>query len=212
MQDLPLLPETPPAAPPVASPPPPQAATPAPAPAPAPTPDVDASRGTVATEDGEWYPLPPEAATLAMISGLLMGLGIGVGIVAMVGVPVMKLLGASWLQMAGGLLAGWLCLGALGAWFAYRRWKSTAWKLDATGLHLRRGRAWRREILVPRSRVQHLDIERGPIERHFGLATLILHTAGTRRQAIRQAGLPDADAVALRDALVPASDRHDDVL
>jgi membrane protein YdbS with pleckstrin-like domain len=65
---------------------------------------------------------------------------------------------------------------------------------------------------VPRSRVQHLDIERGPIERHFGLATLILHTAGTRRQAIRQSGLPDADAVALRDALVPASDRHDDVL
>ena len=46
----------------------------------------------------------------------------------------------------------------------------------------------------------------------LGLATLILHTAGTRRQAIRQAGLPDADAVALRNALVPASDRHDDVL
>ena len=156
--------------------------------------------------------MPPEAATLAMIGGLLTGLGIGVGAVFVIGVPLMKLLDAGWLQMAGGLVAGWLGLGALGTWFAYRRWKSTAWKLDATGLHLRRGRAWRREILVPRSRVQHLDIERGPIERHFGLATLIVHTAGTRRQAIRQAGLPDADAVALRDALVPASDRHDDVL
>ena len=60
--------------------------------------------------------------------------------------------------------------------------------------------------------MQHLDIERGPIERHFGLATLIVHTAGTRQHALRQSGLLDAEAVALRDALVPASGRHDDVL
>ena len=160
----------------------------------------------------DWIALPPEAATLAMIGGLLTGLAIGVGFVFAAGVPLMKLFDLGWLQVLGTLLLVWLLVGAIGAWIAYRRWKSTAWKLDATGLHLRRGHAWRREILVPRSRVQHLDIERGPIERHFGLATLILHTAGTRRQAIRQAGLPDADAVALRDALVPASDRHDDVL
>ena len=75
-----------------------------------------------------------------------------------------------------------------------------------------RGQFWRREILVPRSRVQHLDIERGPIERHFGLATLIVHTAGTRLHALRQPGFLDADAVALRDALVPASARNDDVV
>ena len=88
----------------------------------------------------------------------------------------------------------------------------TAWKLDETGLHLRRGRMWRKEVLVPRSRVQHLDIERGPIERRYGVATLVVHTAGTRQHALRVAGLPDADAVALRDALVPAASRHDDVL
>jgi membrane protein YdbS with pleckstrin-like domain len=67
-------------------------------------------------------------------------------------------------------------------------------------------------VLVPRSRVQHLDIERGPIERQYGLATLVVHTAGTRQHAMRIAGLPDADAVALRDALVPEAGRHDDVL
>ena len=67
-------------------------------------------------------------------------------------------------------------------------------------------------MLVPRTRVQHLDIERGPIERHYELASLVVHTAGTRQHALRIAGLPDADAVALRDALVPDSSRHDDVL
>jgi membrane protein YdbS with pleckstrin-like domain len=106
----------------------------------------------------------------------------------------------------------WLLVGAAGPVIAYRRWKATAWKLDDTGLHLRRGRLLRKEVLVPRSRVQHLDIERGPIERRYGVATLVVHTAGTRQHALRLAGLRDADAVALRDALVPAASRHDDVL
>ena len=79
-------------------------------------------------------------------------------------------------------------------------------------LRVRRGVVWHKEILVPRSRVQHLDIERGPIERHFGLATLVVHTAGTRLHALRQPGLLDADALALRDALLPEADRDDDTL
>jgi membrane protein YdbS with pleckstrin-like domain len=77
---------------------------------------------------------------------------------------------------------------------------------------VRRGIVWHKEILVPRSRVQHLDLERGPIERHFGLATLVVHTAGTRMHALRQSGFLDDDAVALRDALLPEADRHDDSL
>jgi membrane protein YdbS with pleckstrin-like domain len=163
--------------------------------------------------DPAWIPLPPEAATLAMIVGLFTGLLVGFGAAMLVGIPLLTLRGGlPWWHLLGWLAGGWLLLGVAGAWLAYRRWRSSAWRLDATGLHLRRGRAWRREVLVPRSRVQHLDIERGPIERQFGLATLVLHTAGTRQHAIRQAGLPDADAVALRDALVPASDQHDDVL
>ncbi|MBC7656214.1 MAG: PH domain-containing protein, partial [Frankiaceae bacterium] len=115
----------------------------------------------------------------------------------------------------GGLLTAIgivLACSGFGVWLGYRRWKFTFWKLDETGLHVKRGRLWRKEILVPRSRVQHLDIERGPIERHFGLATLTVHTAGTRLHALRQPGFLDADAVALRDALVPASARNDDVV
>ena len=77
---------------------------------------------------------------------------------------------------------------------------------------MRRGIVWHKEVLVPRSRVQHLDLERGPIERHFGLATLVVHTAGTRVHALRQSGFLDDDAVALRDALLPETDRHDDSL
>jgi membrane protein YdbS with pleckstrin-like domain len=102
-------------------------------------------------------------------------------------------------------LAILLAAAALGAWIGRARWRRTRWKLDDKGLHVRRGLLWQVEVLVPRSRVQHLDIERGPLERHFGLATLVVHTAGSQTQALRQAGLADADAVSLRDVLIPAA-------
>ena len=123
--------------------------------------------------DDGWRPLPPAARTVAQISGALLALPVAVG-----------------LTLAG-------------ARYGRARWGRTRWRLDARGLQVCRGVVWRSEVLVPRSRVQHLDIERGPIERRFGLATLVVHTAGTRLSALRQAGFLDADAVALRDALLP---------
>ena len=161
-----------------------------------------------------WRPLPFEASQTAMIGGTFFGLLLGLGGAFFVGWPLMTIadFDVSWWQRLLVMGLAWLAFGALGTTAGYRRWLSTAWKLDDTGLHLRRGRLWRKEVLVPRSRVQHLDIERGPVERRYGLATLIVHTAGTRQHALRLAGLPDADAVALRDALVPAASLHDDVL
>ena len=160
-----------------------------------------------------WRTLPTAAATTAMFGGAALGLLLGAGVAFFIGWPlVTRGLDLPWWQGLLAMAGLWLLLGAVGTWVAYRRWLSSAWKLDGTGLHFRRGRAWRKEVLVPRSRVQHLDIERGPIERRYGLATLIVHTAGTRQHALRVAGLEDADAVAWRDALVPDAGRHDDVL
>jgi uncharacterized protein len=161
----------------------------------------------------EWQAFPDDAAQLAMIAGTLWGLLSGISAAAFVGWPLLtRLANLPLLPSLLAMLVLVLLLTITGIWLGYRRWKFSQWKLDDTGMHVKRGRLWRKEILIPRSRVQHLDIERGPIERHFGLATLIVHTAGTRMHAVLQAGFRDADAVALRDALVPASGRHDDVL
>ena len=155
-----------------------------------------------------WRPLPPQARTVGGIVGVLTMLPIA----AVALVPLVVKLDPG---LAGGLgLGAALLLGlpSLGLLWARARWRRTLWRLDERGLQVRRGLVWRSEVLVPRSRLQHLDLERGPIERRFGLATLVVHTAGTRMHALRQSGFLDADAVALRDALLPEADRHDDSL
>ncbi|MCM2355858.1 MAG: PH domain-containing protein [Arenimonas sp.] len=160
------------------------------------------------TSDDGWQPLPPAARRVAGIVGVITGLAVGVPLAIPVAVAMDAGLAAKF--AAGAAL--WLLPPVLFLAWARMRWRRTTWRLDERGLQVRRGVIWRKEVLVPRSRVQHLDLERGPIERHFGLATLVVHTAGTRMHALRQSGFLDADAVALRDALLPEADRHDDSL
>ena len=106
---------------------------------------------------------------------------------------------ALWLAgIALALLAGWLIGGV--------RWSRTRFALDEAGLRIRRGLWWRSETLVPRSRVQHTDINRGPLDRKLGLATLKVYTAGTKLASVAIEGLPAERAVELRDALVAAGD------
>jgi membrane protein YdbS with pleckstrin-like domain len=67
---------------------------------------------------------------------------------------------------------------------------------------------WQTRRSIPRSRIQHVDIESGPIERALGLSNLILFTAGTGDSDGRIPGLRQATAEALREVLLqnaPAS-------
>lgn len=156
----------------------------------------------------DWQPLPDSARTVSGITGTLTALPIAAGLMFAVVLGTLE----SWPARIGVGIALLLAAGLSGWGLGRARWRRTHWKLDERGLSVRRGLVWRREVLVPRTRVQHLDLERGPIERRFGLATLVVHTAGTRMNALRQHGFLDADAVALRDALLPESNRHDDAL
>lgn len=73
------------------------------------------------------------------------------------------------------------------------------------GLVLHTGVWWRREVFVPTVRVQHIEVNQGPLDRRWGMATLIVHTAGTQLNAIHVPALYHEDAVTLRDSLL---ERH----
>jgi len=76
------------------------------------------------------------------------------------------------------------------------------WRIDASTMRIRRGVAWRSVVSIPRSRVQHTDVRQGPVERAFGLATLVVHTAGTEHASIGLSGVAHETALAIRDHLI----------
>lgn len=102
----------------------------------------------------------------------------------------------------GGWLVGAMLLMSVGWWFPRLAYDRAVWRRDAIGFEIRRGVWWRHRIVVPRTRIQHSDIEQGPLERYFGLSRLILHTAGTKNASVELAGLRSEIAETLRDALI----------
>lgn len=101
----------------------------------------------------------------------------------------------------------WIALTLALAWSSYR-WpeiehRHRSYKVDERGIEIRKGVLWRRAIQVPRSRVQHTDVSQGPIERGFGLGTLVIYTAGTEHARVDLPGLEHATALRIRDYLLP---------
>jgi membrane protein YdbS with pleckstrin-like domain len=167
------------------------------------SPIADAAVATPAPDD-DWQKLPARARAL-FVGTTALGFALSAAVAAVVFCLSARPAWLWWLLPACALPAA-----AFGAWLGWRRYRHTRWLLDAAGFGLRRGRLWHSDTRVPGSRVQHLDIRRGPLERHFGLATLVIHTAGTRHSEVSLSGLDALDAERLRDHLARQTDDDDD--
>ncbi|MFF9625332.1 PH domain-containing protein [Streptomyces griseosporeus] len=149
-----------------------------------------AARG--AAGEPEWTGLPPGLlrmrrmllvvwmGLLALAAGLLPGLLLGPAWAALALLP---LAAAAW---------GWVLLG--------RNWRSWRYAERADDLLISRGVLWREETVVPYGRMQLVEVTSGPVERHFGLASVQLHTAAAATDATIP-GLDPAEAERLRDRL-----------
>lgn len=81
-------------------------------------------------------------------------------------------------------------------------YRHRSYRVNDSRIEIRKGVLWRMTLDVPRSRVQHTDVNQGPIERRFGLAHLVIHTAGTTSASVTLEGLAHETAVRIRDHLV----------
>jgi hypothetical protein len=88
---------------------------------------------------------------------------------------------------------------ALALMMPKRRYRGWSYRMDEDELHLRYGLWTRVRSVVPFGRVQHIDVVHGPLQRLFGLGTLVLHTAGTRSAAVLLPGLAEEEAERMRD-------------
>ncbi|MEV6740140.1 PH domain-containing protein [Streptomyces sp. NPDC051104] len=139
-----------------------------------------------------WTGLPPGLLRMRRML-LLVWLGLGTVVVALL--PGL-LAGPVWALFAllplAGLAWGWVLLG--------RNWRSWRYAERADDLLISRGVLWREETVVPYGRMQLVEVTSGPVERHFGLASVQLHTAAAATDA-RIPGLHPAEAERLRDRL-----------
>jgi uncharacterized protein len=93
----------------------------------------------------------------------------------------------------------------LGYWWVFvvpkRRFGHMGYDAGDDRLRIVRGYLFYHDSVVPYGRIQHIDVDQGPIERRYDLATLSAHTAGTHGATISLPGLAHADAVALRERI-----------
>ena len=80
----------------------------------------------------------------------------------------------------------------------YRHW---GYDMGMGRLRVVRGYMFYRDTFVPFGRIQHIDVDQGPIDRRYGLATLTVHTAGNHNSTVTLPGLAHADALAMREAI-----------
>lgn len=90
---------------------------------------------------------------------------------------------------------------AVSGWLAVDR-NAISWGYSERDedLYIKHGAMFRELIVVPYGRMQYVDVQAGPLEQAFGIASVHLHTASPGTSA-RIPGLPKDEAARLRDKL-----------
>ena len=82
-----------------------------------------------------------------------------------------------------------------------RRHMARGYAMSADRLRVVRGLMFHYDTVVPFGRVQHIDVNQGPLERFFAIATLTLHTAGTHNASVNLPGLGHELALEMREEI-----------
>ena len=82
-----------------------------------------------------------------------------------------------------------------------RIYRRLGYALDSRLLRTVRGWLFHTDTIVPFVRVQHIDVMRGPFDKLFGTATLVVHTAGTHNSIVTLPGLSPDRAAEIREAI-----------
>ena len=105
------------------------------------------------------------------------------------------------LLVVGGLIAG------IRLALIERTWRSWGYVERDDDLYITHGVLFRTLVAVPYGRMQLVEVESGPLERAFKMATVTLKTASAETNASIP-GLPPEEAARLRDRLTELGEAH----
>lgn len=104
--------------------------------------------------------------------------------------------------LAGLLPVAFLVIGlSIVAVVPQRVYERLRYRLTGRLLQVMRGWLFHTDTVVPLVRVQHLDVVRGPLDKLFGTASLVVHTAGTLNSTVVLPGLAPERAGEMRDTI-----------
>ena len=119
----------------------------------------------------------PDSVRASRIAGCITNL-------ILIGIAVLYLFLANWKDWT--LIPGWIGIGIFSLTFIWYSWVSPelsyrrfAYQVREEELEVHSGWLVRTETLVPMTRVQHVELERGPLLRRYNLAQVKIVTAAT---------------------------------
>jgi len=151
---------------------------------------------TVEPADDDLQAVEPGYVNVLRVRTLLGWLPV---VVAAIAVDRTKLDGSSW---QGALLVAGPLAAAIATIIAPRRvWRRLKYRLQPALLQVLRGWLFHTDTMVPFVRVQHIDVTRGPLDKLFGTARLVVHTAGTHNSIVTLPGLSPERAADIRERI-----------
>jgi membrane protein YdbS with pleckstrin-like domain len=148
---------------------------------------------TLEISETPWRRVSPKYVWVDLLGGLI---GTVVALVA-TSVPA-YVTGITWFWALPGSLAIILIITLA---LTPRRVRAIGFQLREDDLLFRRGILFQRIVAVPYGRMQLVDVNRGPLDRSFGLSELKFVTAAATT-GVTIPGLPELEAEELRDTLV----------
>lgn len=154
-----------------------------------------------APAEGDWQRVSPQLATVRRIligltATLAVVIGIAIALVwsnqAWIGIVVV-------IAALAALAYGWVWAG--------RNQRNWGYAENADDLLVTCGYMFKRLVAIPYGRMQFVDVQAGPLDRAFGIATVTLHTASTETAADIP-GLKAAEATRLRNRLTELGESH----
>ncbi len=116
-----------------------------------------------------------------------------IGIV-LVGLVILFWLAETPLWISAFMIIGWIILGIVIMAIISKTFPYKGYAVRTRDLVYKKGWLYKKQITVPFSRIQHVDIKQGVLERKFKLGTLNLYTAGGQSSDLTIPGLNIDDA------------------
>ena len=102
-----------------------------------------------------------------------------------------------------------VALSAVGVWpYPDLLWRQWRYEIGDVEVDIQRGWLTTTRTLIPMARIQHVDTTRSPLQRRYGLASVVLYTAAGSNEI---PALADAVAESVRYRIAALANTRDDV-